>query len=472
MASVAALREKLLLTALPDEVPCVSTAPASRWKWPLAYEVVHSPRVAVREQPSTGSPIVGSVACGDVVYGDREQGGFVGRFGDVGWILIDGHSLGLGKLLRRVPAAWERLRRVSSAPLQPPSVTADDDHIRSHYVNSILAPALLPSMLIEPHRPLAAQLCDGPSSARAHLAARLIAMRGFCLVSSGLEAALLDSAELEAAALHATVMVPGQTVDPGSAKEYTSERVRGDKVAHLGEESERLTAAGEDGVGQLKTLGSLAKLCVILENFAKAVVRELGGIEVEGGHQACFTRADDGKPLFYHSRSDMMISCYPGGDAAYRAHIDNPGAADERRFTVLLYLNKAWHDADDGGALRLHVPPEVSEVDCSRQASPVVDVYPHAGAIVIFRSDRIMHEVRPATKHLRFACSIWVHAGTERKPPQKLEPPGKPPPPGRPPSPDKPPPDNAASSDDELQLEENASPRSSGSEQLQLEENG
>ena len=77
-------------------------------------------------------------------------------------------------------------------------------------------------------------------------------------------------------------------------------------------------------------------------------------------------------------------------------------------FTLLIYLNGAWRESTDGGALRIHVPAHTAEGEAPAGTTPCVDVYPHAGTVVLFRSDVVMHEVRPAHKP-RFAASMWFH---------------------------------------------------------------
>jgi hypothetical protein len=36
-----------------------------------------------------------------------------------------------------------------------------------------------------------------------------------------------------------------------------------------------------------------------------------------------------------------------------------------------------------------------------------VDIAPRAGRLVLFRSDALLHEVRPALRH-RYALSLWI----------------------------------------------------------------
>lgn len=64
-------------------------------------------RVAVRKSPSVTAEIVGAETKGATVTGklSRVQGKlWVHRSDGPGWMLLDGTSLGLGKLLEAVPA--------------------------------------------------------------------------------------------------------------------------------------------------------------------------------------------------------------------------------------------------------------------------------------------------------------------------------------------------------------------------------
>ena len=81
--------------------------------------------------------------------------------------------------------------------------------------------------------------------------------------------------------------------------------------------------------------------------------------------------------------------------------------------------NEGW-SADDGGALRLHLPHESCAGDeavaAARAAghSPAVDLLPTLDTMAVFRADRVMHEVRPCEgpRH-RYAASVWVTCGGE-----------------------------------------------------------
>lgn len=89
---------------------------------------------------------------------------------------------------------------------------------------------------------------------------------------------------------------------------------------------------------------------------------------------------------------EAHYAVYPPG-ALYQKHLDRFSTADERILSCSLYLNPNWDEAN-GGALRLY------------EGERFIDLYPHAGTFVLFRSDAIFHEVLPATRE-RFSLTGW-----------------------------------------------------------------
>ena len=108
----------------------------------------------------------------------------------------------------------------------------------------------------------------------------------------------------------------------------------------------------------------------------------------------------------------MQITCYAGVAARYKPHLDNMGGAqsDGRLLSLVCYLNDEWND-EDGGALRIHLPSSVAGAAGLQpeKQTPFVDVYPRLGTIAVFRSDRVLHEVRPP-KRSRYAVTVWLVA--------------------------------------------------------------
>ena len=90
---------------------------------------------------------------------------------------------------------------------------------------------------------------------------------------------------------------------------------------------------------------------------------------------------------------EVHKTIYPPG-TFYKRHLDQFRKDDHRRLSVICYLNRDWKE-ENGGQLRIY-PPE----------GPV-DILPYAGRLVCFRSDRLEHEVLPATRERR-SLTGWL----------------------------------------------------------------
>ncbi len=91
---------------------------------------------------------------------------------------------------------------------------------------------------------------------------------------------------------------------------------------------------------------------------------------------------------------EAHLALYPPG-AFYRRHLDRFRDAPHRRVSCVFYLNDDWH-SDDGGALRLYPPGQ-----------PAQDILPRGGALVLFLSATIEHEVLPARRE-RLSITGWL----------------------------------------------------------------
>eukprot|EP00929_Paragymnodinium_shiwhaense_P103535 TRINITY_DN67097_c0_g1_i1.p1 TRINITY_DN67097_c0_g1~~TRINITY_DN67097_c0_g1_i1.p1 ORF type:complete len:309 (+),score=43.69 TRINITY_DN67097_c0_g1_i1:50-976(+) len=109
-----------------------------------------------------------------------------------------------------------------------------------------------------------------------------------------------------------------------------------------------------------------------------------------------------------------QLACYPGQGESFWAHEDGlplsalPAEMPEesrrqlssRRVSAILYLQNAW-DSAYGGAFRAH-PHSPSD-------QGMVDLAPEGGALLLFRSRDLVHEVLPSY-HPRFALAMWYLA--------------------------------------------------------------
>jgi SM-20-related protein len=90
---------------------------------------------------------------------------------------------------------------------------------------------------------------------------------------------------------------------------------------------------------------------------------------------------------------EVHLALYPAG-SFYKRHLDQFKSDDHRKLSVILYLNNDW-SLSQGGQLRMFLNDES------------LDFLPVAGRLICFRSDRIEHEVLPATR-TRMSITGWM----------------------------------------------------------------
>jgi SM-20-related protein len=90
---------------------------------------------------------------------------------------------------------------------------------------------------------------------------------------------------------------------------------------------------------------------------------------------------------------EVHMTVYPIG-SYYKRHLDQFKKDDHRKLSVLCYLNEHWSE-EHGGQLRMFLP------------DTNLDILPTAGKLVCFRSDKIEHEVLPATRERR-SLTGWI----------------------------------------------------------------
>ena len=90
---------------------------------------------------------------------------------------------------------------------------------------------------------------------------------------------------------------------------------------------------------------------------------------------------------------EVHMTVYPAG-SYYKRHLDQFNRDDHRKLSIICYLNNNWN-ADEGGQLRMFLPEKPLEI------------LPLAGRLVCFRSDKIEHEVLPATR-ARLSLTGWI----------------------------------------------------------------
>jgi len=138
------------------------------------------------------------------------------------------------------------------------------------------------------------------------------------------------------------------------------------------------------------------------------------------------------------SMTSVQVALYPGDTkSGYRRHCDrenqckleplafanenayaNEASSNsnddkpQRLITAIYYLtDDDWNDELDGGALRIFHGDESSEKGSSLLSSslPYTDVIPYRDRLVVFRSDRVEHQVMPSHRRQRLAITIWFY---------------------------------------------------------------
>ena len=218
----------------------------------------------------------------------------------------------------------------------------------------------------------------------------------------------------------------------GDSTQYTMRDVRGDHVGWF------------DGTERLSSGVKWSTLPTAMKR-ADTLVNELGALR--GSELASIS-----------SRSKAMCTVYPGDDARYVRHVDNPDG-NGRLLTALLYLNPEWEEGD-GGELRVFrclrgdaagfvdcdgrsleavdgfdtrvrkgesVDDGVPAVDVAEGVRDVAtlggdgtekpvrltDVAPLGGRLVLFKSNaRVPHEVL-AARAPRYAMTLWYFDKSE-----------------------------------------------------------
>jgi SM-20-related protein len=205
-----------------------------------------------------------------------------------------------------------------------------------------------------------------------------------------LDGALLRAAAAEAHSEHAVGRLAPSCVKSAATNQpthYTDGTRRGDLVRWL------------DGAQPaLPALSALTQWLrsELLDAISAACAQAPAGTN-SGAGAAPFLRLERPGTL-----PPAMLACYPGRGAQFERHLDNsPATPDSRVVTAVLYLNPDWIPAN-GGLLRLYP-----------LAGPSEDVEPTLGALALFWSHRVEHEVLPAHAP-RYALSLWISVAPDQ----------------------------------------------------------
>lgn len=93
---------------------------------------------------------------------------------------------------------------------------------------------------------------------------------------------------------------------------------------------------------------------------------------------------------------ELHYAWYPPG-AQYARHVDQPQGRDQRRVSLVLYLNEDWAPGD-GGVLRIFDADERHR-----------DIEPAGGRLVLFLTEQRWHAVMPA-RRARLSITGWFRS--------------------------------------------------------------
>jgi len=188
--------------------------------------------------------------------------------------------------------------------------------------------------------------------------------------------------------------------------------VRSDKTIFIKEDSLPVQAAASSGAS---TTGCRSFGLPMLGHVTR-LLRSLGDCLHEDGFVGFGTGAST-----LHVPQRTQLAVYHSGGAFYKPHRDGytPNWSDGllswlrlrsltfRSVTAILYVSdngptsaQPWR-ASDGGCLRLYKGDS--------EETPFVDIPPLGGRLVVFDSQRVLHEVRPCFKE-RAALTVWFLA--------------------------------------------------------------
>ena len=183
----------------------------------------------------------------------------------------------------------------------------------------------------------------------------------------------------------------------------------------------KIAKIGQDSTNTLNTDIRIAETCFLGESKLLDVTngaREklyavLEKLRVDLSGNSMFDQMDsDGElvlaaPALDKSLSELLYAYYPKG-GFYRRHTDavQNSASVLRSYSLLLYLNNDWKESD-GGYLRIHLDSGGDFLPQGEEPN-YIDVEPEGGTLVLFKSDRIPHEVLD-TNSERTAVVGWYN---------------------------------------------------------------
>jgi Rps23 Pro-64 3,4-dihydroxylase Tpa1-like proline 4-hydroxylase len=183
----------------------------------------------------------------------------------------------------------------------------------------------------------------------------------------------------------------------------------------------KIAKIGQDSTNTLNTDIRIAETCFIgqtklqqVPNTARQKLYDvLDGVRSDLSGNTLLDEIDSNDqlrkaaPSLDASLSELLYAYYPLG-GFYRRHVDSVqnSASVLRTYSLLLYLNDEWKESD-GGCLRIHLDSGGDFLPLNEEPN-FVDVEPRASTLVLFKSDKIPHEVLDTTAE-RNAVVGWFN---------------------------------------------------------------
>jgi len=182
--------------------------------------------------------------------------------------------------------------------------------------------------------------------------------------------------------------------------------LRDDVVSLRSSNKFKIAKIGQDSTNSLNTEIRVAETCFLGESKLQDIPSHarnklyeiLDMVRIDLSGKSIFDINDvngelqKAAPALDKSLSELLYAYYPKG-GFYRRHVDavSKSASVLRSYSLLLYLHDKW-DENDGGYLRIHLDSGGDFLPQGEEPN-FVDVKPEGGTLVLFKSDKIPHEV-------------------------------------------------------------------------------
>jgi len=217
-----------------------------------------------------------------------------------------------------------------------------------------------------------------------------------------------------------TLSNQGYVVIPNFLSRELAEELRNDILGLRYNGAFREAKIGQDSTNELNKDIRIAETCFLGRNRPE-LIKIYGDDSVRDRPNGLYDTLDslcenltdlcwkESSTLLDKSLTELLYAYYPSG-GFYRRHRDAiPNSASVlRKYSLLIYLNRdGWDGKKEAGQLRIHLDGGGDELPPGVKPK-FVDVDALGGTLVLFKSDKIPHEVLD-TNSERFALVGWYN---------------------------------------------------------------